>query len=79
MIPSVITTLYNFTLDSYGRETKSLGLREEHRLRVFEDEKQTDCMHLKRGSYSRTRENNNDDLQSCILNLTLLGLLNEKD
>ncbi|KAJ4437965.1 hypothetical protein ANN_13904 [Periplaneta americana] len=61
----------------YGGETWALTLREEQRLRAFENKVLRKIFEVKRNEVTgEWRKLHNTELQHCILHLTLLGTLN---
>jgi hypothetical protein len=65
------TVIFPFVL--YGCETWSLTLREEHRLRVFENRVLRRIFGPEREEDGSWRKLRNDELHSCILHRILLG------
>jgi methyl coenzyme M reductase subunit C-like uncharacterized protein (methanogenesis marker protein 7) len=60
----------------YGYETWSLTLREEHRLRVFENRVLRRIIRLKKGEVMRGRRKlHNDELRDCIDNILKVTFL----
>ena len=64
----------------YGCETRSLTLREEHRIRVFENKVLRKIFGSKRDEITANGENYTIlSYMHCILRLTKLGVLNRDD